>query len=105
MPEDNMLLGGGYSDYYAFTQFIFNNSIELSIIYETHLPEQEKDIIDNKRPYKDSRLASDTRLLSSSDFIKVENYQSITGHKAKSPVDDNKVDYNNSCLSTDNENN
>lgn len=100
-----MLLGGNYLDYYTFTQFSFDNSIKSSIIYRVYLPEQKKNIANNKKPYKGSRFASGAGFLSSSGSIKVKNYQFITGHEARFFIDNIKMDYNKSCLSTNSENN
>lgn len=100
-----MPLGDGHLDYYAFTQPTFNNSIESGMVYEAFLPEQKKDIADNKKLYKSSRLASNAKLLFSFGFVRVNNYQSVIGHEAKSSLNDNKIDYSENCLSTDSENN
>lgn len=100
-----MLSKNGHSDYYTFTQPIFNNNIESNTVYEAHLPKQEEDVADNKKPYKNLRLAFGAKLLFSSGSIKVKDYQFVIGYKAGFFINDNKMDYSNSCLSTDSKNN
>lgn len=73
--------------------------------YKTYLPEQKKNIANNKKPYKGLKFAFGIKFLSSFKFIKIENYQSIINHKTGFLVNDDKINYNNSCLSIDNENN
>lgn len=99
MLENNMLLGSSHLNYYAFTQLTFNNNIESGTIYGAHLSEQEKNVVNNKKLYKSSRLVSDIKLLFSSGFIKIKNYQFVTGHKAKFFMNNDKINHNDSCLS------
>lgn len=74
MSENNVLLKSSHLDYYAFTQPIFDNSIKSGTVYKTHLPEQKKNIADNKKLYEGLRLTFGAKLLSSSGFVKMENY-------------------------------
>lgn len=69
------------------------------------MPEQKENNADNKKPYKNLKLASGIELLSSFSSVRMEDYQFIIGHEARFLIDNDKIDYSDSCLLTNSENN